>query len=72
MINALVRRLVSLLAVAAVAAASLAVVSSAPVAAQPGGFGDVAEGAYYSVPVTSLAEQGVFAGTECGEGFLSR
>ncbi len=69
MIEALVRRLVSLLAVAAVAAASVAVVSSAPVAAQPGGFGDVAEGAYYSVPVSTLAEQGVFAGTECGEGF---
>lgn len=64
-----IRRLVSLLAVAAAAAASVAVVSSAPVAAQPGGFGDVAEGAYYSVPVSTLDEQGVFAGTECAEGF---
>ena len=68
MIKASVRRLSSLVAVAAVAAGSV-VVSSVPVAAQPGGFGDVAEGAFYSVPVSTLAEQGVFAGTGCDEGF---
>ena len=51
------------LAVAAVA------VAAAPAAAQPGGFGDVAEGTYYSVPVAALAELGVFAGTECAQGF---
>ena len=44
-------------------------VSSVPVTAQPGGFGDVAEGAFYSVPVSTLAEQGLFAGTGCDEGF---
>ena len=37
--------------------------------AQPGGFADVPEDAYYSLPVASLAEQGVFVGTECEEGF---
>ena len=46
-------------------------VSSVPVAAQPGGFGDVAEGAFYSVPVSTLAEQGLFAGTGCDEGFCA-
>ena len=33
------------------------------------GFIDVPEGAFYSVPVATLAEQGVFAGTEWGNGF---
>ncbi|MXW99719.1 MAG: S-layer homology domain-containing protein [Acidimicrobiaceae bacterium] len=51
------------LAVAAVA------VAAAPAGAQAGGFGDVAEGTYYSVPVEALAELGLFAGTECAEGF---
>ena len=37
--------------------------------AQPGGFGDVAGGAYYSEPVAALAAMGVFGGTECGGGF---
>ena len=37
--------------------------------AQPGGFGDVAGDAYYSEPVAALAAAGVFAGTECDEGF---
>ena len=37
--------------------------------AQPAGFADVAEGADYSLPVASLAERGVFVGTECDEGF---
>ena len=39
-----------------------------PVAAQ-GGFIDVPGGVYYSVPVMTLAEQGVFASTEWGSGF---
>ena len=39
------------------------------VLAQPGGFGDVGEGEFYSVPVVELAALGVFAGTGCGEGF---
>lgn len=34
-----------------------------------GGFIDVPEDAFYSVPVTALAEQGVFARTEWGDGF---
>ena len=69
MVKASIRRLVLVLAVAAAVAASVAVVASGPAAAQPGGFSDVAEGAFYSVPVTSLAERGVLAGTECDEGF---
>ena len=69
MFKVLVRRFVSVLTVAAAAAASVAVVSSGPAAAQPGGFGDVPEDAYYSVPVSTLAAQGVLAGTGCDEGF---
>ena len=38
-------------------------------AAQPGGFSDVPDDAYYTVPVEMLAERGVFAGTECEDGF---
>ena len=34
-----------------------------------GEFIDVPQDAYYSVPVMTLAEQGVFAGTEWGDGF---
>lgn len=52
----------SVVAVAAVAAA-------APASAQPGGFSDVVEDAFYSAPVATLAERGVFAGTECAQGF---
>ena len=37
--------------------------------AQPSGFEDVPDGAYYSVPVAELAAAGVFAGTECAQGF---
>ena len=37
--------------------------------AQPAGFADVGEDAFYSLPVASLAERGVFAGTGCDEGF---
>ena len=40
-----------------------------PVLAQPGGFGDVTEGAYFSDPVAELAALGVFDGTECDAGF---
>ena len=54
----------------AVAAASSVVVASVGfAAAQTGGFGDVPEDAYYSVPVSALVERGVFAGTECADGF---
>ena len=34
-----------------------------------GGFGDIPEDAYYSVPVSTLVELGVFVGTECEAGF---
>ena len=55
--------------VAVTAWAAVAVAAAAPVAAQTAGFDDVAEDAYYSVPVAALAERGVFVGTECAEGF---
>ncbi len=56
--------------VASVAAgAAVAVAAAAPALAQSGGFSDVVEDAYYSVPVAALAERGVFAGTECAQGF---
>ena len=51
------------------AAVTVWAVVAAPAAAQSGGFGDVAEDTYYSVPVAALAELGVFAGTECEAGF---
>ena len=51
------------------ASALLAAASGAVALAQPGGFGDVTEGAYYSDPVAALAAMGVFEGTECDEGF---
>ena len=55
---------------AAVAIGTALTVASAGLAtAQAGGYGDVPEDAYFSVPVATLAEQGVFAGTECDEGF---
>ena len=50
-------------------AAAVVVVPSGPAFAQPGGFGDVPEDTYYTVPVSTLAGQGVFAGTGCDEGF---
>ena len=53
----------------AAVAATLTAWSPGPVLAQPGGFADVAEDAYYAVPVASLAERGVFVGTECEDGF---
>ena len=49
--------------------AAVAVAAAAPAIAQSGGFGDVVEDVYYSVPVAALAELGVFAGTECAPGF---
>ena len=36
-------------------------------AAQTDGFDDVPEGAFFSDPVSELAEEGVFEGTECDE-----
>ena len=42
---------------------------SAPAVGQPGGFGDVPDGAYYSVPVSALAERGLFDDTGCEAGF---
>jgi len=62
-------RVVGVVAAAAAVWAAVAVAAAAPATAQPGGFGDVAEGTYYSVPVAALAESGVFAGTECDDGF---
>ena len=55
--------------VTTVVLAVVAVVPADPVAAQLGGFTDVADEVYYSVPVMSLAERGVFVGTECDDGF---
>ena len=52
--------------------AVLALVASlqARAAAQDSGsFPDVAPEAYYAIPVSALAEQGILAGTECEEGF---
>ena len=58
------------LVVFGVAAAVLAsLLGAAPAAAQVSVFGDVDESAYYAVPVAELAALGVFAGTECDEGF---
>ena len=62
-------------AVAAAVVVSLTAAPSGPAAAQsggsdgPGGFGDVAGDAYFAVPVAELASRGVFAGTECDDGF---
>ena len=64
-----VRRFAAAAGAAVVAAAVVAVTASTPAVGQPGGFGDVPEDAYYSVPVASLAELGVFVGTECDDGF---
>jgi len=40
-----------------------------PAAGPAGVFGDVAGGAYYAAAVSTLAGRGVFAGTECRQGF---
>ena len=60
---------VGVVVVAVTAWAAVAVAAAAPAVAQSGGFGDVVEDVYYSVPVAALAELGVFAGTECAQGF---
>ncbi len=62
-------RIVAAVVVAVTVSAGVAAVSPGPAFAQSGGFGDVADDRYFSVPVTVLAEQGVFAGTECAAGF---
>ena len=62
------RRLLAAGAVAALGALMLAL-TPVSASAQPGGFADVPEGAYYSAAVARLAAAGVFDGTECGEGF---
>ena len=54
-------------------AAGLVAAVAAPAAAQAKSpFGDVPADTYYTVPVTALAEDGVFAGTECNQGFCPR
>ena len=63
------RRLAAMFVVAVSAATGVLAASSGQALAQPGGFDDVAEDAYYSVPVSTLAERGVFSGTECEAGF---
>ena len=60
---------VGVVAAAVTAWVAVAVVAAAPAVAQSAGFDDVAEDAYYSVPVAALAERGIFAGTECAQGF---
>ena len=62
-------RILAVVVVAVTVSAAVAAVSPGPAFAQSGGFGDVADDRYFSVPVTVLAEQGVFAGTECAAGF---
>ena len=62
-----VRGLVGVVVVVAVAVA--VAVAPVPALAQAGRFGDAAEGAFYSDAVASLDRVGVFAGTECDEGF---
>ena len=58
---------------AVLVAGLLASVPAVPASAQqgsaPGGFADVAEDAFYADAVAALAADGVFAGTECSEGF---
>ena len=56
------------LLVGLVAALVASLLSAAPAAAQTGVFDDVADDAYYWVSVGTLAEDGVFAGTECDDG----
>ena len=63
-----VPRIVAVVAVVFAVSAAL-VATAAPGAGQGAGFGDVPDDAYYTVPVSALAEQGVFAGTLCDDGF---
>ena len=65
----LVGRLVPLVALAVVASVLAAAVASTLAAAQTSGYDDVPDGAFYSVPVSTLAARGVFEATECDEGF---
>ncbi len=62
-------RILAVVVVAVTVSAAVVAVSPGPAFAQSGGFGDVADDRYFSVPVKVLAEQGVFAGTECAAGF---
>ena len=62
-------RVVGVVVAAVTAWVAVAVTAAAPAGAQAAGFDDVAEDTYYSVPVTALAELGVFPGTECAQGF---
>ena len=62
------QRLAALFVVAVSAAAGVLAASPEPALAQPGGFADVAEDAFYAVPVATLAERGVFNGTDCSGG----
>ena len=53
----------------AAAGASPVAVQAQAASAQPGGFSDVPEDAYFSEPVAALAAMGVFEGTGCDGGF---
>ena len=58
--------------VASVLAVSASVFAPAPAAVaqqDSAAYSDVSPTAYYAVPVAALAEQGIFDGTECAEGF---
>ena len=63
------RRLTTVLAVAAMAFGAVVVSPQSAAFAQSGGFNDVPDDAYYTTPVADLAAAGVFAGTGCDEGF---
>ncbi len=63
-------RLAAASAVLVVAVAVFSAAQPGLVLAQAGGFGDVADDVYYSVPVEALAADGVFEGTECGAGLF--
>ena len=63
------RRALTSVAVFIALSSILAVASVQPVAAQQTTFDDVPTGAYFTTPVNALAAQGVFAGTECSDGF---
>ena len=56
-------------AVVAMAAAALALASAGPADAQTDGFDDVPDGTFFSDPVSELAADGVFEGTQCDDGF---
>ena len=58
-----------LTAVLALVVVATALATASPATAQTGGYRDVPDGAYFSAPVSALAAQGVFDGTECAGGF---